>query len=157
MAGFRCVPLSDEAFRNYQTAESDDVGNSIKKIFEDDTYPCRYTLREMSAKDGMLLLAHKPPKPQSVYGNPMAIFVSAYDCDRFDEENTVPEIVKNRLVSYRAFDENGMAVYDAGEIVEPHGKHAEAIAKIFERPDVAYINAHTAKAGCMLTHIERLP
>ena len=30
-----------------------------------------------------------------------------------------------------------------------------AITMMFGRNDVAYINAHTAKAGCMLCQIER--
>jgi Protein of unknown function (DUF1203) len=66
----------------------------------------------------------------------------------------IPDIVRNRMVSFRAFGHDGMMIYDANEIVDG-GDYYGAVHRIFSRDDVAYINAHTAKAGCMLCHIER--
>ena len=48
---------------------------------------------------------------------------------------------------------HGMMIYDANQLVD--GCHDAAVREIFSREDVAFINAHTAKAGCMLCHIER--
>ena len=45
-------------------------------------------------------------------------------------------------------------IYDANAIVEGEG-HEPAVRRIFAREDVAYINAHTARPGCLLCHIER--
>ena len=47
-----------------------------------------------------------------------------------------------------------MMLYSANELVEG-SDHEAAIRRIFDREEVAFINAHTAKAGCMLTHIVR--
>ncbi|MDE2449016.1 MAG: DUF1203 domain-containing protein [Gammaproteobacteria bacterium] len=119
------------------------------------TYPCRHCLREASGENGMLLLSHQAPEPRSVYGHPTAIFLCAHGCARFDGPDTVPDIVRNRHVSLRAFESDGMMLYEANELVEGEG-HGAAIRRIFERKEVAFINAHTAKAGCMLCHIVRV-
>ena len=102
----------------------------------------------------MLLLSHQAPEPRSLYGHPTAIFLCAQACARFDEPDTVPEIVRNRHVSFRAFRNDGMMLYSANELVEG-ADHEAAIRRIFDREEVAFINAHTAKAGCMLCHIVR--
>jgi hypothetical protein len=81
----------------------------------------------------------------------MAIFMCASDCERFEKKNTIPDIVRNRLVSFRAFACDGMMIYD----IVDGGDYDAAVLRIFSRDDVAYVNAHTAKAGCMLCHIER--
>ena len=47
-----------------------------------------------------------------------------------------------------------MMIYDANRIGEG-GNYDPIVRMMFDRNDVAYINAHTAKAGCMLCHIER--
>ena len=155
MSVFKCVAMSDEDVERLRAAETDDFANTIQRIHNDETYPCRYTLREMSARDGMLLLSYQLKRPKSVYSQPTAIFLTATGSERFDEPDVVPEIVRNRMVSFRAFSDDGMMVYDANEIVEPKGDHIGAIHRIFSRPDVAFINAHTAQAGCMLAHLER--
>src|SRR5262249_580954 len=120
----------------------------------DRTYPCRHCLREASGKSGILLLSYQAPKPRSAYGQPTAIFMCASECERFEHWDTIPDIVRNRLVSYRAFRNDGMMIYEANTIVEGNG-HDATVRRIFARDDVAYINAHTAKAGCILCHIER--
>jgi len=66
----------------------------------------------------------------------------------------IADIVNNRLVSFRAFRGDGMMIYDANRIGEG-GNYDPIVRRILAREDVAYINTHTAKAGCLLCHIER--
>jgi hypothetical protein len=154
MRSFRCSGIStDDALRLRGTTR-DDFGYAIQRYDVDRTYPCRHCLREASAKTGMLLLSYQAPKPKSVYGQPTAIFMCANECTRFEKSNTVPDIVRNRLVSFRAFGRDDMMIYNANELAEGDD-HEVAVRRIFARYDVAYINAHTAKAGCMLCHIQR--
>jgi len=151
---FRCIAIrTDEAVR-LRRATIDDFGHAIQRLDLDRTYPCRHCLREASGKTGMLLLSYQTPEPKSVYGQPTAVFLCAGDCERFERSDTIPDIVRNRLVSLRAFRGDGMMIYDANELVEADG-HDAAVRRIFARDDVAYINAHTAKPGCLLCHIER--
>jgi Protein of unknown function (DUF1203) len=154
MATYHCVPLSTPEALRYRAAAVDDFGYPIQRFVAHETYPCRHCLREASADQGLLLLSHQAPAPRSVYGHPTAIFLCAQACGRFDEPDTVPEIVRNRHVSFRAFKSDGMMLYGANELVEGGG-HDAAIRRIFDREDVDFINAHTAKAGCMLCLIVR--
>lgn len=156
MVTYRCVALSTPDALRYRTASIDDFGYTIQRVSTDVTYPCRHCLREASGERGMLLLSHRAPQPGSMYGHPTAIFLCAHNCARFDEPDTVPEIILNRHVSLRAFKSDGMMLYSANELIEGEG-HEAAIRRILERKDVAFINAHTAKAGCMLCHIVRGP
>jgi Protein of unknown function (DUF1203) len=154
MRSFRCVAISAENAVRLRCATVDDFGHTIQRFNFDRTYPCRHCLREASGKCGMLLLSYQTAKPKSVYGQPTAIFMCASACKRFEWLDTIPEIVRNRLVSFRAFRGDGMMIYEANEIIEGDG-HGAAVRRTFSCDDVAYINAHTAKAGCMLCHIER--
>jgi len=154
MASFYCTAMSTNDAARLRRATSDDFGYPIQRFDLDRTYPCRHCLREASAKAGMLLLSYQAPKPKSVYGHPTAIFMCASDCERFEQADAIPDIVRNRLVSFRAFRSDGMMIYDANAIVEGEG-HEAAVRRIFAREDVAYINAHTARPGCLLCHIER--
>jgi hypothetical protein len=154
MASFRCIAMSTGAAARLRRATTDDFGYAIQRFDLDRTYPCRHCLREASGKPGMLLLSYQTPEPKSVYGHPTAIFMCASDCDRFNQPDMIPDIVRNRLVSFRAFRSDRMMIYDASEIAEGNG-HDAAVRRIFARDDVAYINAHTARPGCLLCHIER--
>jgi Protein of unknown function (DUF1203) len=153
MASYRCVAVPTADADRFRCAAADDLGHEILRFDIDRTYPCRHCLREASGRTGMLLFSYQTPKPRSVYGQPTAIFLCANPCDRFDGPDSIPDIVRNRLVSLRAFRRDGMMIYDANEIVD--GDYDGAVRKIFARDEVAFINAHTAKAGCMLCHIER--
>jgi Protein of unknown function (DUF1203) len=153
MQGYRCIALKTADAERFRHVVTDDFGYPIERFERDRTYPCRHCLREASAVNGMLLLSYQTPKPKSVYGQPTAIFLCALACERFERSDAIPDIVRHRLVSLRAFRSDGMMIYDANQLVE--GCHDAVVREIFSREDVAFINAHTAKAGCMLCHIER--
>lgn len=154
MSIYRCVALSTHDAERYRRARVDDFGQRIQRVDGRETYPCRHCLQEAPGGDGMLLLSYRPPEPRTVYGHPTAIFLCAHSCARFEQADVVSAIVRNRHVSLRAFRSDGMMLYEANELVEGDG-HDEAIRRILERDEVAFINAHTAKAGCMLCHIAR--
>ena len=154
MASFRCIAMSTDDVARLRRATSDDFGYAIQRFDRERTYPCRHCLREASAKTGMLLLSYQAPKPKSVYAHPTAIFMCAGDCERFEQPDAVPDIVRNRLVSFRAFGSDGMMIYLANAIVEGDG-HEAAVRRIFACEEVAFLTAHTARPGCFLCHIER--
>ena len=64
----------------------------------------------------------------------------------------LPEVLLGRLLSVRAFDAAGMMV-DA-EVIE--GNALEPLVdQWLDRPQIAYLHAHTARRGCYLAKIER--
>jgi hypothetical protein len=156
MSQFRCIPLDTDFAAKMRKSPTDAFDYPITKRVEPGrTYPCRHCLKEAPSDEGMLLLSYQVPRPKSVYGHPTAIFLCAGECDQFAAANTIPDIVRNRLIVFRSFAEDGMMIYDANELVD--GKECEGVLQgLLARKDVAYINTHTAKAGCMLCRIERI-
>lgn len=155
MNQFRCIPLDTEYAQRMRRSSTDDFGYPISKRIEPgNTYPCRHCLREAASDAGMLLLSYQVPRPKSVYGHPTAIFLCAEACSRFNENNTIPKIVRNRLIVLRSFNEDGSMIYNANELVD--GADCDTVLQnLLAREDIAHINVHTAKAGCMLCRIER--
>ena len=64
----------------------------------------------------------------------------------------MPEPVRVRLLSVRAYDRDDMIV--EAEVVE--GKEIEAlIERYFQRIDVAYLHLHYARRGCYACRVDR--
>jgi|SRR5579872_794543 len=154
MAKYRCIALSTTDALRYRTAAVDDFGYPIQRFDAADAYPCRHCLSEACAERGMLLLSHQAEEPRSVYGHPTAIFLCSQACTRFDQLDAIPEIVRDRHVSLRAFKRDGMMLYGSNELAEDGG-HDAAVRRILAHEEVAFINVHTAKAGCFLCRIVR--
>jgi hypothetical protein len=67
----------------------------------------------------------------------------------------VPEIVRHRLISVRAYDTDDMCIYDLGDVCD--GTVVEPLlerALTDRRTD--YVNIHTARPGCFLCRVERV-
>ena len=92
MSHFRCIAVTTRDAVRFRHAKIDDFGYEVQRIYEDRTYPCRHCLKEASGKNGMLLFSYQTPKPRSIYGHPMAIFMCAGECERFEKEDAVPDI-----------------------------------------------------------------
>jgi hypothetical protein len=81
-----------------------------------------------------------------------AIFVRKGADKTYDKVNEIPEVMRIRLLSLRAYDAAGMML-DA-DVVD--GKYVEGlIAHFFTLPQVAYIHVHNAKPGCYSGRIDR--
>jgi hypothetical protein len=64
----------------------------------------------------------------------------------------VPEMIRNRIISLRAFDASGMMVnadLAEGEVV------ATRIESLFQHPDTDYLHLHFAKQGCFAARVSR--
>jgi transcriptional regulator len=70
----------------------------------------------------------------------------------FDEVDRVPQMLRSRLLSLRAFDAQGMLL-DA-DVVEG-GDVETLIARLFANARVAYIHVHFARPGCYAALVER--
>ena len=81
-----------------------------------------------------------------------AIFVVEGAKRRYDRIDEIPDVMRSRILSLRAFDGDDMIV-DADVI---DGTKAEGLVERFlGNPKVAYIQAHYAKFGCFAARIER--
>lgn len=153
--GYRVTGLSPEPFRRLFGLPDDELaGLGVKRYVVDRKpgFPDRVSLRDAEPGETVLLLNHLSQPAETPYRATHAIFVREGAATAYDEVDRLPEAMRARLLSLRAFDGDGMMV-DAdvaeGAAVEP------LIARLFANPAVAYIHAHNAKRGCYSGRIDR--
>jgi hypothetical protein len=158
MSRFRCVPIPTETAARWRTTCRDDRGNAlIKRIVDGPGFPCRHCLRLGAPGEEMLLGSYDLPRPQGVYWTPSPIFLHAEDCPRFTTENTIaPIVLAPGIVSVRSYDAEQMCLYDLGAVSEGQDV-APILARAVADPRTRFINIHTARPGCLLTAVEKLP
>ncbi|NML42242.1 DUF1203 domain-containing protein [Ramlibacter sp. G-1-2-2] len=115
-------------------------------------YPDRIALRDAQPGESLLLLNYEHQSAASPYRASHAIFVLEGERQTFDEIDVVPDVMRRRVLSLRAFDEQGMIV--GAELVD--GKEFEAgIELLLAQPETAYVHAHYAKFGCYAARVDR--
>ena len=154
MSHFRCLPTPSETGARWRTTGVDDFGNTLVRKISDGVAPCRHCLREGVAGEEMLLGSYRMPGPIGIYWTPSPIFLHAEACAAYDQANHVPDTVRGRLVSVRAYDADQMCLYDLGQAVEG-GDVDPFLARAISDPRTSFVNIHTAKPGCMLCRVER--
>jgi len=116
-------------------------------------YPDRIEMRDAEPGESLLLLNHVHHDVINPYRASHAIYVLEGARRTYDVVDEVPECMRRRLLSLRAFDARGFMV--AAEVVE--GRAVEtAIDSLFANPDSAELHAHYAKPGCFAARILRL-
>jgi hypothetical protein len=114
-------------------------------------FPCRISLTDAEVGDVVLLINFEHLAVASPYRSRHAIYIRAGE-RTFDRVGEVPEMLRRRLLSLRAFDADGMMT--ACDVVDGTDLEA-AIAKLFAEPPVAYLHAHFARPGCYAARIDR--
>ena len=115
--------------------------------------PDRIELRDAEPGEHVLLLNHEYLAIEgSPYRGRHAIYVREGAVQRYDRVNEVPDSIRRRLMSLRAFDAQGFmtdADVAEGSVLEP------LIERMLARPEVRFIQAHNARRGCYAATIER--
>lgn len=115
-------------------------------------FPDRIEMREGALGETFLLLNHVSQPAGTPYRASHAIFVREGATQTYDRVDEVPEVMRVRPQSLRAFDGAGMmldAVVAQGRSIEP------AITRLLADPRVRTIHAHNAAFGCYAGRIER--
>lgn len=126
----------------------------IKRCLVDQTpgYPDRIELRDAAVGETVLLLNHVSQPAPTPYRASHAIYVREGASQTYDAINQVPESLRIRLLSLRAFADDGMMLQ--ADVIE--GSELETmIATMLGNPAVAYIHAHNARRGCYAARIDR--
>jgi hypothetical protein len=116
-------------------------------------FPCRVSLRDAEPGETLLLLNFEHLAVASPYRSRHAIYVREYAENARVAVDEIPEVLRLRLLSLRAFDKRGMLL-DAdvvnGHEVEP------LIERMLGRTGVEYIHVHNAKPGCFAARVDRV-
>ncbi|HEX4505546.1 MAG TPA: DUF1203 domain-containing protein [Alphaproteobacteria bacterium] len=152
---FRITGLSPEPFHHlYGLPDTELAEHGARRVVVDHApgYPDRIEVRDAEPGESVLLVNYTHQPADTPFRSSYAVYVregaeTAYDA--FDE---IPDAMRRRVISLRAFDEEGMLI-DAdladGAELEP------LIARLLADPRAAYLHAHYAKPGCYAARIDR--
>jgi hypothetical protein len=159
MTAFRCIPIATEVAERFRQTGEDENGNPIRQMeaTDDGGFPCRHCLQSGVSGEMMLLGSYNLRGPLGIYWTPSPIFVHERPCPAFTVANEIAPIVDaNTLVSIRAYDGSDLCIYDLGEVCA--GDVAlTPLERALADQRTAFVNIHTARPGCLLTRVERLP
>lgn len=152
---FRIIGLSPEPFRHLFDQPDDVLArhNACRVVAaEGDRLPDRIELRDARPGETLLLVNHLHQPADTPYRASHAIFVREGATGACDVVDAVPESIRARMLSLRAFDGAHMmadaALVDGAEV-------EGAIERLLADPGVAYLQAHYALRGCYAARIER--
>lgn len=152
---FRVIGLSPGPFRHlYGLSDQELALKCVRRYVADRNpgFPDRIEMRDAEIGEKLLLLNHMCQPANTPYRATHAIFVREGAESAYDRVDEIPEVMRIRLMSLRAYDVEGMML-DA-DVVD--GSQIEGlITRFFDSPEVAYIHAHNAKRGCYSGRIER--
>ena len=152
---FRIKGLSPEPFRHLFGLTDEELVKHRAKRYVADTkpgYPDRIELRDAEPGETVILLNYVHQPANTAYHASHAIFVREGAEAAYDRTNEIPEVLRSRQLSLRAFDAEHLMV-DA-ELVDGAGIE-DFIKRFLAHPHIAYVQAHYAKRGCYAARIER--
>lgn len=152
---FRITGLSPEPFRHlFGLPDALLAAHGAQRwvATEGSRLPDRVEIRDAAPGETLLLLNHAHQPADTPYRAAHAIFIREGATAPAEFVDAIPEAMRTRMLSLRAFDDAHFMA-DA-ELVD--GRDAEAaIARLFARPQVAYVQAHYATRGCYAARIDR--
>lgn len=115
-------------------------------------YPCRVSLADAEPGEELLLITFDHQAGDSPYRSSGPIYVRRNAETAQCPPGAVPEMLRRRLLSLRAYDDSHSIVH--ADVAE--GTDLESVvARFFEDPAVAYIHVHNARPGCYDCRIDR--
>jgi len=115
-------------------------------------YPCRVSLKDIAIGETALLMNYEHLSALSPYRSSHAIFVHEGASRAIIDKNQIPEMLRIRLLSVRAFDAKGMMI-DA-DLVDGH-QLEPTIEHMLSMNSVDFLHLHNAKRGCFLARVDR--
>jgi hypothetical protein len=115
-------------------------------------YPCRVSLMDAAIGESVILVHFEHQPANTPYRAGHAIYVREDATQARPNAGEIPEVLRRRLLSVRAFDDAGMML--EADVVE--GRDLEqAIQRMFGNARVSYLHLHNAKPGCYAARVER--
>ena len=157
MSSFQLVGLSRAPFEplfSLSDAELAALGARRVVAGAGSGYPCRISLKHAEPGEELLLLPYEHQPENSPYRASGPIYVRVAASQRTLPVGEVPEYVRLRQISVRAYDAQHMMIdaeVCAGDAV------AGEIERQFADPEVSYIHLHHAQRGCFSCLVRRVP
>ena len=152
---FRITGVSPDLFRHLFGLSDEELakhGAQRHVANEKPGYPDRIELRDAEPGETLILVNYVHQPADNPYRASHAIFVREDAIAAYDRTDEIPESMRLRSLSLRAFNIDDLMI-DA-ELVD--GRELEGVIERFlANPAVAYMHAHYAKRGCYAARIAR--
>ena len=152
--GFRITGLPAEPFAGLFSLSDQELAThgAVRRVVDAKPgYPCRISLTDAEPGQEVILTHFEHHPVDSPFRASHAIYVRKGE-KTYDAVDQVPEQLRLRLLSVRAFDGKGMMV--GADVVD--GKEIEgAIERLLRDEHAEYLHVHYAKPGCYAARIER--
>jgi len=152
---FQISALGHEQFAPLFRLQNDELANHFAVLRTATTkpgFPCRVSLADADIGDRLILVNYAHQDAASPYRASHAIFVREGVEQARPAVDEVPELFRVRMLSLRAFDNDGMIV--TADLCE--GKQLEAALETqLALRTVAYVHIHYAKFGCYAARADR--
>ena len=150
ISGVDAAPFRDL----YGLSDEDLAVRGVKRYAVDETpgFPDRIEMRDAAVGETVLLVNYVHQPAETPYRASHAIFIREGAEDKYVVRDEVPDVLRARKLSLRAFDGAHMMVEAAlvdGDEVE------HAIEGFFRNPAISYIHIHFAARGCFAGLAER--
>lgn len=152
---FRIRGLSPEPFRHlFGLDEAALAAAGVRRYVVDHApgFPDRIEVRDLEPGETALLLNYTHQPADTPFRASHAIFVREGATTAYDAVDRVPDAIRIRPISLRAFDAGHMMV--EADLVDGTDIEA-AIERMLAQSGVAYLHAHYAKRGCYAARIDR--
>jgi hypothetical protein len=156
MSTFRITGLDPENFRNLFGKSDDELAAiGARRCIVDATpgYPDRVEMRDLNVGERALLVNYTHLEDaNSPYRSSHAVYVREGATAPYDAIDEIPEVLRRRQLSVRAFDKQAMMV-DA-DVIDGDDLRTW-IASTFANDAVDFIDVHNAKPGCFAARVRR--
>jgi hypothetical protein len=128
---------------------------SARRVLADSTpgYPDRVEMRDAEPGESLLLVNYLHQPAESPYRASHAIYVLEHPKRQYDRTGEIPQVLRSRVISLRAFDADGMIV---NADLCPGTQLEASIGQLLRQPSTAYIHLHYAKFGCFACRVDRV-
>jgi hypothetical protein len=152
---FRIRGLPAEQFAPLFSLSDEELASkgAVRRLADarDPGYPCRVSLTDSHPGDELILVNYEHHAVDSPYRMRFAIYVRPGE-QAFDAVDTVPDQLRKRTLTVRAYDADAMMINHA----LTDGKELEGtIARLFADARAAYLHVHFASPGCYAAHVDR--
>lgn len=151
---FRITGLAPEPFQHLFALSDAELAarGAVRRIADRKPgFPCRISLTDAEPGQEVILTHFEHHAVASPFRASHAIYIRRGE-QRHEAVDQVPEQLRLRVLSVRAFDRAGMLV-DA-DIVDGHALEP-VIARLLGDPQTDYLHVHYAKPGCYAARIDR--
>ncbi|SHF36649.1 DUF1203 domain-containing protein [Streptoalloteichus hindustanus] len=153
MSDYRVVALSPEVVEEVRrTHRAPDYGHPAWLEEKHPAgAPCRTCLRRFEADEPRLLFTYDAFRGRATPPLPGPIYVHAVECERYAPDEPLPPYFVDKPMTFQAYGDGRRLVSER----QVDNNAAETIADMFARPEVSYVHARSADAGCYLFTVER--